>query len=91
VERLVRAFHPEPGTALAVRDERVKVLSAAVSPETTAAAPGTVLGVAGAALRVAAGGGTVLDLVRVQRPGGRPISGRDLANGLRLSAGDRLG
>jgi len=89
-ERLVRAFHPEPGAALELRGERVKLLAAAVSPEGTEAPPGTVLAVAGAALRVAMGGGTVLDLVRVQRPGGRPISGRDLANGLRLSPGDRL-
>jgi methionyl-tRNA formyltransferase len=91
LERLVRAHTPEPGAVLALRGERVKVIVAAVSPGTTAAAPGTVIGVAGTALRVAAGAGTVLDLVRVQRPGGRAISGRDLANGLRLAVGDRLG
>ena len=87
--RSVRASTPEPGAALVVRGERIKLLEVAEAPESPAVAPGTVVSVAGTALRVAFASGA-LDLVRVQRPGGKPISGRDLANGLRLAPGDSL-
>ena len=89
VARAVRASTPEPGAALAIRGERIKLLEVAEAPESGGAAPGIVVGVAGSALRLACGSGA-LDLVRVQRPGGKPISGRDLANGLRLAPGDPL-
>jgi methionyl-tRNA formyltransferase len=88
--REVRAYGTEPGVALVVRGERVKVLEARAIAEPTAQPRGRVVGVVGAGLRVAAGAATQLELRRVQRAGGRPISGRDLANGLRLGAGDRL-
>jgi methionyl-tRNA formyltransferase len=88
--RQVRAYNPEPGAALRVRDESLKVIEAEAAAERTAAPAGTVLAVAGEALDLAAGDGSVLRLVRVQRPGGRPVSGRDLANGLRLAPGERL-
>jgi methionyl-tRNA formyltransferase len=88
--REVRAYTPEPGVALAMRGERVKVLDARGGFGGAGSKPGTVLGVAGERLRLAAGEGSALELVRVQRPGGRPVSGRDLANGLRLLAGEAL-
>jgi len=88
--RRVRAFNPEPGTFLAARGERLKVLRARASAAPTAEEPGTVVGVGPGSLAVAVGGGTVLDLELVQRPGGRPLAGRDFANGLRLRPGDRL-
>jgi methionyl-tRNA formyltransferase len=75
---------------LAVRGEPVKVLVAEPCASPVAAAAGTVVGTFGDRLRVAAGDGTAFDLVRVQRPGGKPISGRDLANGLRLVPGSEL-
>ncbi len=102
VARTVRAATPEPGAALVVRGERVKLLEvAAVSieklierpaerPIERPIEPGVVVGVVRGALRVGCGGGSELDLLRVQRPGGKPIAGRDLANGLRLAAGERL-
>lgn len=89
--REVRAYTPEPGAALAMRGERVKVLVARGSGRGASSRPGTVLGVAGETLRLAAGAGSVLELVRAQRPGGRPVSGRDLANGLRLAPGEAVG
>jgi methionyl-tRNA formyltransferase len=89
--RETRAWTPEPGVALAIRGERIKVLAARAGGGDASAPAGTVVGVAGEALRLAAGGGSVLELLRVQRPGGRPVSGRDLANGLRLAAGEAVG
>jgi len=88
--REVRAFGTEPGTTLEARGERVKVMQARAGSESSREEPGSVIGVRGDALRLAAGDGSVFELVRVQRPGGKPISGRDLANGLRLSSGEKL-
>jgi methionyl-tRNA formyltransferase len=89
VARAFRAATPEPGAALAIRGERVKVLELRWSDAATELEPGRLIAVAGSALRVSTGGGAV-EIGRAQRPGGRPIDGRDLANGLRLSPGDRL-
>jgi len=87
--RQVRAFNPEPGTALDLRGERLKVLVARAVATSGSPPPGTVVAVRGDELVVAAGDGA-LALRRVQRPGGRPLSGRELANGLRLTPGDRI-
>ena len=59
-------------------------------------APGAFLGCRkvkgiGRAALVRCGGGSVLALDRVQRPGRRAVGGVDLANGLRLAAGERFG
>ena len=101
IERQIRALQPWPGTYTFVRGRLVKVLSAAAADggpvEPVAGAgghpeAGQVVGVGSepGALAVACGQG-VLHLLQVQLEGGRPISGRDLANGLRLKPGERLG
>ena len=59
-------------------------------------APGAFLGCRkvegiGRTALVRCGGGSVLALDRVQRPGRRAVGGVDLANGLRLAAGERFG
>jgi methionyl-tRNA formyltransferase len=87
--RAFRAATPEPGAVLAVRGERIKLLELVEAPGAGGAPPGAVVLAAGDALRFACGGGGAIDLLRVQRPGGRPIRGRDLANGLRLAPGER--
>jgi methionyl-tRNA formyltransferase len=88
--REVRAFEPEPGSFLAAGGENLRVRRATAASGTTPASPGELVGIAGSSLCVAAGGGSILALELVQRPGGRPVSGRDYANGRRLGAGDRL-
>ena len=88
--RQVRACTPEPGAAIGVRGEQVKLLAARLAGAGESSPPGRVLGVRGEALRLSAGRGSVLEIVRAQRPGGRPVSGRDLANGLRLAPGEAL-
>jgi methionyl-tRNA formyltransferase len=88
--RRARAFHPEPGVLLETGREPLKVLRARVSQAATSAEPGVVVALDGEALVVAVGGGTALALLRLQRPGGRPMSGRELASGWRLRPGDRL-
>ncbi len=96
LERLVRAYDPWPGTFTESAGETVKVLEARVADapqpgDTEPAAPGEIVGIDADALRVGCADGGVLALERVQRAGRRAVSGRELANGLRLSVGDRLG
>ena len=81
------------------------VASPAASPVASSAAPdgagdleapGAFLGCRkvegiGRTALVRCGGGSVLALDRVQRPGRRAVGGVDLANGLRLAAGERFG
>lgn len=80
----VRGLNPWPGAFTRLRGEVLKVHRArAVAGE---GAPGTLLPGA----RVACGEGA-LELVEVQLPGRKRVSGADLVNGLRLEPGTWLG
>ena len=69
IERRVRAFDPFPGASFVCQGESIKLWRAAVCPM-TGAAPGTVLQAGQGVLRVACGR-DALDLLELQRPGGR--------------------
>jgi len=71
LERRVRAFDPFPGTTLTVRGQAIKLWRAAVH-RAGSGAPGEVLSTLPAPLRVACGDGA-LDLLELQRPGGRRV------------------
>jgi len=89
--RLVRAANPEPGAVLSIRGEAVKVLDAVEgTPPSRPADPGVLLAVDARGLALAAGEASCLVIEQAQRPGGRPVTGRDLANGLRLVVGEPL-
>lgn len=78
-----RACTPAPGAFFVSRFGRVKVVAAHLSDE---------VGVPGTALpggRVAFVGGSI-ELVEVQPEGRNKMSGRDLFNGMRLKAGERV-
>ncbi len=94
IERRARAFDPAPGLHFACGGETVKLWRAAPRADVPcAAAPGTVLAAGDGRLTVACGRGA-LDLVELQRPGGRRIDAatflraRPLAVGARLDAAD---
>ncbi|MCB1007470.1 MAG: methionyl-tRNA formyltransferase [Acidobacteria bacterium] len=95
LERLVRSRTPAPGADLSWRGGSLRVLAARALPGIAGidggAQEGVFLGVAGSAARLATGGGSVLELLNVQRPGRAPVSGRDFANGARLIPGERFG
>ncbi len=74
IERRVRAFDPFPGASFQQAGETVKLWRAAVAPQR--GAPGTVLSAAEGVLRVACGD-LSLDLLQLQRPGGRRVGARD--------------
>ncbi len=87
-----RGLHPWPHAFTTLGPARVIVLETSVPGQAVdaAAAPGTVLSLAGDALVVATGDG-VLHLRRVQAEGRRPVTGRQFAAGVRLEPGARFG
>ncbi len=93
LERRARAFDPSPGLHADLGGETVKLWRAAVRSDAPPAPPGTVLAAGGGRLTVACGAGA-LDLLELQRPGGRRVGapaflqGRGVAVGNRLPGGD---
>jgi len=86
IDRQVRAMTPWPGGWLPWGAEgQLKLVE--VLPVSGQGSPGTVLSTQPL---VVACGQDALELVRVQAPGRRPVSGRDFANGARLGPGDPL-
>ena len=71
IERRVRAFDPFPGASFSLDGEVVKLWRAALRPDLSGA-PGQVLAAGDGRLTVACGRGA-LDLLQLQRPGGRRI------------------
>jgi methionyl-tRNA formyltransferase len=88
IARRVRAFNPFPGAAALLKGEWLKVWSARVQAASVPSgkAPGTVLAVSAAAVSVATGDG-VLDLLELQRPGGRRLPVADFLRGFELQPG----
>jgi methionyl-tRNA formyltransferase len=91
IARQIRAFNPWPIAETRLDGEQLRIHGACVgpAPAQVTAAPGTITVTSEGEVLVACGTGT-LRLTEVQRPGRRPVSGRDLANSAAL-AGRRLG
>ncbi len=89
ITRRLRAFSPWPGLYTFLGPDRIKILAAEARPGGAAHAPGT-LWQDGEEALAAAGSGSTLVLIRVQRSGRKPIGGAEFLRGLpRLPA--RLG
>jgi len=102
----LRAYSPWPGLTAELSGAPVKLVRARpltpdpVSPpspggregmgEGGRGGEGSFLGLRGDALAVACGGGSVLGVEELQRPGRKPSRAADFANGERLRAGDRF-
>jgi methionyl-tRNA formyltransferase len=95
----VRAFDPVPGATATLErlpDAPLKVWRARVAayraadPDQLQAPPGTVLAVDAQAVTVACGDGSAVDLLELQRPGGRRLPVSDFLRGLALRPGDHL-
>lgn len=93
IERRLRALTPWPGSFTYFAGESIKLLKAELSDHQVANSPtpGTFLGIRSESILVACGDSSVLAVSSLQRPGKRPVGGRDLANGLRLGPGARFG
>jgi methionyl-tRNA formyltransferase len=89
---LYRAVTPWPGLHTELRGKPLHVLRAvSLSLQAAGEPPGAYLGLVEGSLAVSCGDGAVLGLACLQRPGRRPVTGRDLANGERLQRGERFG
>jgi methionyl-tRNA formyltransferase len=91
IERRVRAFDPFPGASFSLGGETVKLWRARLAPQAAAAgAPGTCLKADEGTLRVACGDGA-LDLLELQRTGGRRVAAADFLRGHPVAPGTILG
>lgn len=83
IERRVRAFDPFPGATLEGRGTSLKVWRAAVVPLPAGAVlpPGTVVEMGKGRMAVACGQASALELLELQRPGGRRQNAGTLAQG----------
>ena len=94
LERRLRAFTPWPGLYGQFRGERLRLLDAEVvehPPEDAGArSSGEIARVSKAGLDVVCGEGSVLRLLRVQRPGRKPLGIVDFRNGEQPEAGERF-
>lgn len=93
IERRVRGFQPWPNAYTSHAGRRLIIwratpLHGALDKEVDV---GTIVEAYGDHLVVACGGGTVLALLEVQLEGKQRVRARDLINGLRLCAGEKLG
>ncbi|HBL30819.1 MAG TPA: methionyl-tRNA formyltransferase [Acidobacteria bacterium] len=89
-----RAWTPWPGLTAELRGEPVKLVAVEPSAgEVTDRPPGTFLALRAGdpgSLAVACGGGSVLALRTLQRPGRKPLRAADFANGEHLQPGERF-
>jgi methionyl-tRNA formyltransferase len=91
IERRVRAFDPFPGASFDLDGETIKLWRARVSPAAAgSAAPGECLPSAAGQLLVVSGDG-VLELLELQRTGGRRVPVADFLRGRPVEAGTHLG
>jgi methionyl-tRNA formyltransferase len=88
LERAIRAFRPAPGARTTLRGEPLKIWSARIAAGQ--GAPGSVLEAGLAALRIACGEGA-LEVLELQRAGGRRLAAGEFLRGLAVRAGERLG
>lgn len=88
IHNRIRAFNPWPGTVTRFRGGVCRVLKSRVGlPVEGTVSPGSLKATKGL-LGVACGDGVLLELIEVQLPGKKPVSGGDFANGMRIQAGD---
>ena len=90
IERRLRAFDPFPGASFVHRGETVKLWRGRVVPAAPDSTPGQVIAADGHQLCVACGE-QALQLLQLQRPGGRRVAvGQFMRSGAAIEAGTRL-
>ena len=91
IERRLRAFDPAPGCDSTLADEPLKIWRAKVNAvrEGTTGIPGTIVDVTSDRLAVQCGVGA-LDLITVQKPGGKRIAVADFLRGSTIQTGWRF-
>lgn len=92
IHRKIRAFDPRPVAATVWRGTTLRIWQAGLAtlPNVPTAEPGTVVVADRRGLFVQTGAG-LLDIRRLQAPGGRPLAAQEFLNGTPIAPGDRLG
>ncbi len=81
LERMVRAYNPEPMAHAVVQGTALRVWAARAMHPAHCSTPGTILDAGPQGLDIAAGEQTVLRLLHVQPAGRKPMSAADFVNG----------
>jgi methionyl-tRNA formyltransferase len=90
MEGRIRGFDPWPGLWLRREGRRVRILEGRALDSSSSESPGTVIGDGAHGACLVCGAGTVLQLLRLQVEGGRPMSVREARNGRQIRPGDVL-
>jgi methionyl-tRNA formyltransferase len=94
IHNRVRAFNPWPGTVTQFRGSICRILKSKVGRLLEfGKPPGSIIASRASSapkglVTVACGDGVGLELIEVQLPGKKPVSGSDFANGMRIQPGD---
>jgi methionyl-tRNA formyltransferase len=91
INNRVRGFQPFPTAHTFYQGKRLIIWKAQAIPEATNKQPGEIIKAEGDEITVACGEGTVLQFVEVQLEGKKRMSARDLLNGVKMQAGEKLG
>jgi methionyl-tRNA formyltransferase len=90
IERRARAFSPAPGLATPLAGEAVKVWRVGAEAAAAGAPPWQVLSAGVEGIRVATGEG-VLNLLELQRAGGKRLPAREFLQGFAVAPGQMFG
>ena len=90
IERRARAFSPAPGLATSLGGDAVKLWQVALEGAVASATPGQVLSALSDGIRVATGEG-VLNLLELQRAGGKRLPAREFLQGFAVAPGQVFG
>jgi methionyl-tRNA formyltransferase len=93
IHNRIRGFKPWPGSVTRFRDNSCKVLTARVAPTREGSSgsmeAGTIVAGKGS-LGAVCGDGGILELLEIQLPNRRPLSGADFVNGAHLVTGEKF-
>jgi methionyl-tRNA formyltransferase len=91
IHNQIRAMNPRPGAFTDLRGERLLVWRSLPERQSDYKnIPGAFLGLSEQGIRVQCGEGTVLDLLELQAPAKKRVTGCEFVNGIRLRAGESL-
>ncbi|WP_054339833.1 methionyl-tRNA formyltransferase [Neptunomonas antarctica] len=93
IDRQIRGLSPWPVAFTTRGDDTLRIISASPEATTTTAAPGIIIETTKEKIIIACGNGTTLSIDRLQLPGGKPLSSRDVLNARKelFSTGTHLG
>ena len=83
LDRRIRGYNPMPVAWTELGDERIRIFEARMEPGNAGVAPGTVVAAENDGIRVACGAG-LLDILRLQRPGGKTLTAAEAIRGRAL-------